>query len=328
MKVRVIATELIDQLSDQQSLYDWVKEALTETARGNAVLPLRQALQIDPAIGAIGMMPGYLASAKSAGVKLVSLVPPERRKGSSHLGLMVLYEEDGLLPIALLDGSRITAIRTAAASAVATDALAREDSKVLTILGSGEQAESHVIALATIRNFDTIQIWGRSKDKAQALATRLIDELPSGISINAADNLSAAISSADVICTVTGASEPVLAGDLVSPGTHVNLVGSSHAGARETDTALLLKSRVFLDFEGSAKAQAGEILKAVSDNDYQWSDVIGEIGEVLEGALEGRLSDQDVTVYKSLGIAAQDVITARKVFDKAVEKDLGVLIEF
>lgn len=328
MKVRVITTELIDQLSDQQSLYNWVKEALTETARGNAVLPLRQALQIDPAVGAIGMMPGYLASAKSAGVKLVSLVPPERRKGSSHLGLMVLYDEDGLLPIALLDGSRITAIRTAAASAVATDALARENSKVLTILGTGEQAESHAIALASIRGFDTIQIWGRSEDKAQALATRLSDELPSGISITAANNLAAAISNADVICTVTGASEPVLAGDLVSPGTHVNLVGSSHAGACETDTALLLKSRVFLDFEGSAKAQAGEILKAVSDKDYQWNEVIGEIGQVLDGSLDGRLSNQDVTVYKSLGIAAQDIITARKIFDKAVAANLGQVIEF
>ena len=320
MKLRILATNDIDQLSSKQELFDWVKEALVETALGNATLPLRQGMQIDPEVGTIGMMPGHLKSANAAGVKLVSLVPPHRRRGSSHLGLMVLYDDDGLVPIAILDGAHITAIRTAAASAVATDVLARKDSKTLAILGTGEQAHSHIDALMHVRPFEQIMVWGRSLEKAKALCEQFQIK---GVSFIPTDHCDAAVSSADVICTVTGSATPILPGELVRPGCHVNLVGSSHANACETDTALLVKSDIFLDYEGSARAQAGEILKAVADGDLAWNDIKGEIGHVISGNLQGRKSSDQITVYKSLGIAAQDIVTARRVYDKAVEKGLG-----
>ena len=325
--LRLISAELIDELSSQQELYGWVKESLIETSKGNAVLPLRQALQISPELGAIGMMPGYLASAKAAGVKLVSLAPPERRRGSSHLGLMVLYDEDGLLPVAVLDGAHVTAIRTAAASAVATDALARSDAKVLTILGAGEQAESHATALSKVRDFEEIRICGRNAINANKLIERLTTTLVNtSASFKATTDVKAAAKDADVICTVTAASEPILFGDWVRAGTHINLVGSSHAAAREVDTELLTKSRIYLDFEGSAHAQAGEILHAIEEGKMSWHDIRGEIGHVLDGTKTGRKSKEDITVYKSLGIAAQDIITAQKIFQKADENNLGELV--
>ncbi len=327
IELRLITAELIDQLSSHDELYDWVKESLIETAKGNAVLPLRQALQISPELGMIGMMPGYLASAKAAGVKLVSLAPPERRRGSSHLGLMVLYDEDGLMPVALLDGAHITAIRTAAASAVATDILANKDAKVLTIIGTGEQAESHALALNRIRAFTEIRICGRAQEKADALVKKLDNDLPFGnLTLSATTDTEKAVNTADVICTVTAASEPVLHGEWVRPGSHINLVGSSHAGAREVDTALLTKSRIFLDYEGSARAQAGEILNAIEEGDLRWDDIQGEIGHVLTDSIPGRTSEQDITLYKSLGIAAQDIVTAQKVFETTVDKNLGNLV--
>ena len=320
MKLRFLATNDIDQLSSKQDLFDWVKEALVETALGNATLPLRQGMHIDPDIGTIGMMPGHLKSANAAGVKLVSLVPPHRRRGSSHLGLMILYDDDGLVPIAILDGAHITAIRTAAASAVATDVLARKDAKTLAILGTGEQAHSHIDALMRVRPFEQIMVWGRSLEKAQALCEKFRG---TDVTIAPTDHCEAAVSDADVICTVTGSPAPVLPGELVRPGCHVNLVGSSHANACETDTALLVKSDIFLDYEGSARAQAGEILKAVADGDLAWNDIKGEIGHVISGNIQGRISSDQITVYKSLGIAAQDIVTARRVYDKAVENGLG-----
>jgi ornithine cyclodeaminase/alanine dehydrogenase-like protein (mu-crystallin family) len=324
IELRLISAVLIDELSSQAELYEWVKESLIETSKGNAVLPLRQALQISPELGAIGMMPGYLASAKAAGVKLVSLAPPERRRGSSHLGLMVLYDEDGLLPVALLDGARVTAIRTAAASAVATDALARKDAKILTIIGTGEQAESHAIALSQIRSFEEIRICGRSASKAQQLTTKLTSLL--SLSCKATTDTKEAVNTADVICTVTAASEPLLMGAWVKPGTHINLVGSSQAAAREADTELLTGSKIFLDYDASAQAQAGEIMHAVGTGDLCWEDIQGEIGLVLTGTIKGRESNEETTVYKSLGIAAQDIITAKKIFGKAEKTDRGQLV--
>ena len=323
MELLIISKSLANQLSSVDELYKWVKESLVETALGNATLPLRQGMQIDADMGTIGMMPGHLKSANAAGVKLVSLVPPHRRRGSSHLGLMVLYDDDGLVPIAILDGAHITAIRTAAASAVATDVLARKDSKTLAILGTGEQAHSHINALMRVRPFKQIMVWGRSLEKAQALCEQLEIQ---GVSFIPTDRCEVAVSVADVICTVTGSPAPVLPGELVRPGCHVNLVGSSHANACETDTALLLKSDIFLDYEGSARAQAGEILKAVADGDLAWNDIKGEIGHVLTGNIRGRTSSDQITVYKSLGIAAQDIITARRIYDQAITSGLGQVV--
>lgn len=326
MKLRCLDAKVIDSLVDQSALIEWMREAMIAVSEDQAILPLRRGMAVSESVGAIGMMPGYLASERSAGVKLVSLVPPEARKGSSHLGLMVLYDEEGLMPIALLDGAHITAIRTAAASAAATNELARQGASSLAILGAGEQAKSHILAINEIRDLQLIRVWNRPSGRDNLL--RLVEECRAmGLPVEPAETVREATLGSDIVCTTTSAPEPILFGDDVSEGAHVNLVGSSHAGAREVSSDLLVKSKIFIDFEASARDQAGELLKAIEDGDLAWSDVRGEIGEVMSGGLKGRSDETEITLYKSLGIAAQDIITARRIFERANKTATGKVVE-
>lgn len=312
----VIDANTIKALAPPEKLIGWMRDALVAVSRRDAVLPLRQGMAIPNGGGAIGIMPGFVgADVQSAGVKLVSLVPVERRKGSSHLGLMVLYDADGLLPVALLCGATITNIRTSAVTAVATDALARSDARSLAILGTGEQSEAHVEALRQVRPFDDIRIWGRNHGIAKTIAARH--------RIRAVEYVDEAIAGADVVCTVTSAREPILFGSRLTPGTHVNLVGSSAADCREADDDLVVKSRFFVDYRPSTLAQAGEFLGAMKAGLIRENHIAGEIGEVLDGAVPGRTSPEEITVYKSLGVAAEDIVTARHVFELATKAGLG-----
>lgn len=315
--LRIIDADTIRELATPERLIGWMREAMIAVSRREVELPLRQGMPIPDGGGAIGVMPGYIgARIHSAGVKLVSLVPPEKRRGSSHLGLMVLYHEDGLLPEAILCGATVTAIRTSAVSALATDALARKDARSLAVLGAGEQGAAHVEALRHVREFDDVRIWSRRSEAAQNLAERQGGR--------ACASIDEAIDGADVICTCTSAQDPILPGAKVGPGTHVNLVGSSFPDKREADDDLVAKSRYFIDYRPSTMAQAGELLHAIKAGVVGEDHIVGEIGAVLDGQLAGRVSTEEITVYKSLGVAAQDIVTARKVYELACEARLGV----
>lgn len=317
---RIIDAATIQRLAPPERLIEWMREAMVAVSRREVELPLRQALVLPDAMGAVGMMPGYVGGAiQAAGVKLVSLVPPERRKGSSHLGLMVLYDADGLLPVAVLCGATVTAIRTSAVTAVATDALARKAARVLAVLGAGEQGEAHVRALRHVRDFDEVRVWDIRAEAAEGLAQRQ--------ACHAAASIAEAVTGADVICTVTAAREPILPGALIGPGTHVNLVGSSFPDARETDDDLVAKSRFFVDYRPSTMAQAGEFLHAIKSGRVSQDHIQAEIGAVLDGSFAGRTGDQDITVYKSLGVAAQDVVTAHRVNALACAAGEGMLAQ-
>lgn len=315
--LRVIDAGTIKRLAPPAKLIGWMRAAMQLVSARDVELPLRRGMVLPGGAGVIGMMPGFVGGEiAAAGVKLVSLVPPDRRKGSSHLGLMILYDADGLLPKAILCGSTVTAIRTAAVTAVATDALARTDARRLLILGAGEQAEAHIDALRLVRPFDDIRIWARRPERAESLAQKM------GVSV--ASDLSSAARIADVICTTTAAKEPVLFGADVKPGTHVNLVGSSSVDAREADDELVAKSRFIVDYRASTLDQAGEFLHAMKAGVVDENHIVGEIGEVLSGKIAARPSATDITVYKSLGVAAQDIVTAQNVFALALAENAGI----
>lgn len=317
---RIIDAATIQRLAPPERLIEWMREAMVAVSRREVELPLRQALVLPGGMGAVGMMPGYVGGGiNAAGVKLVSLVPPERRKGSSHLGLMVLYDADGLLPVAVLCGATVTAIRTSAVTAVATDALARKDARVLTVLGAGEQGEAHVRALRHVRQFDEVRVWDIRAEAAQGLAERQ--------GCRAAASVEEAVAGADVICTVTAAREPILPGSLIAPGTHVNLIGSSFPDARETDDDMVAKSRFFVDYRPSTMAQAGEFLHAIKTGRVGEDHIQGEIGAVIEGVIPGRSLDTEITVYKSLGVAAQDIVTAHHVLGLALAENAGAIAQ-
>lgn len=325
MPIRVIDAATIRELLTPRTAIDVIDAAMREVSRGNVEMPQRWGLKLPNSNGAMGMMPGYLGSPECHGIKLVSLFPGNRTAGlPSHLGLIVLFESQHGQPIALLDGDVVTSLRTAAASAVATRALARPDASQLTILGTGQQARAHLHALLAVRAIERVRIWGRNTDKAEQLAREL--DTDCGTRVEAWSDVELAVNKSDIVCTVTGAAEPILLGKWLSPGTHLNLVGSSVPNTRETDSEAVRRARFFVDYRDSAFTQAGELLTAIRDGVVGNSHIIGEIGEVLLQQSTGRDSYDEITIYKSLGVAAQDLAAAMTVYLAAEANDRGTVI--
>lgn len=304
-----------------------VERAMRAVSRGGADIPLRTILALPGRRNFFGVMPGYLDEPRSLGVKVLTVYPQNPRLGlASHVGVVVLFDVARGSPIAIMDASQITAIRTAAASAVATRALARPDAAHLAILGTGEQAITHLEAIAAIRSLRTIRIWGRSAETARRLAAEEGARL--SLQIDVCKSADAAVEGADVVCTVTSAREPVLRGASLASGTHVNLVGASQLTAREADDEVVTRSRFFTDSKVSARAEAGELRHALDAGLVTEAHLLGEIGEVLNGTLPGRTATHDITVYKSLGIAAQDLAAAHVVYERATRDGIGTRVPF
>jgi len=281
-----------------------VAEAMVAVSKGKANLPLRTAMDIN-GVNRLGIMPGVLGEVY--GVKLISLFPGNPAKGlSSHIGAMVLFDPETGAPNAMVDADALTAIRTAAASAVATRALARADAKTLAIIGTGEQALSHIEAICLVRDIDDIRIAGRTAERAQAF----VRGLPATLNATAYASAQEAVQGADIICTVTSSATPVLQGKWVPKGAHINAVGASVPTMQEIDQSVLLGSKVFTDYRPSALAQAREIIAAISEGKMDENHILGEIGELLSGKVQGRSGPEAITLYRSLGIAAQDLICA------------------
>jgi ornithine cyclodeaminase/alanine dehydrogenase-like protein (mu-crystallin family) len=262
----------------------------------------------------LGIMPGALGDADYFGAKLVSVNPKNFEKGlSSHMGVVVLFDKETGDVACVVDAGEVTAIRTAAASAVATDVLARPDASVLALFGYGEQAHTHARAISKVRKLSKIVVWGRSLDRATAFAQKLEAEL--GVSAEATESGEAAAAQADIICTTSASSTPILLGAWVKPGTHVNVVGSSFAGPTEVDHDLVVGSRFIADSKDHVIQQGAEFIYAKQAGLVDDDHIVAEIGEVLTGAKEGRQSVEQITVYKSLGHVVQDLAAAQALYE-------------
>lgn len=245
------------------------------------------------------------------GAKLVSVYPENFAQGGhSHQGVVVLFDGRTGAPSAVLEAGMITAIRTAAASAAATDALARPDARRLAVLGYGEQGWRHVEAIRVVRPIEHVTVWGRSAERAEAFAARV---RAIGLDASAAPTVEQAVAEADIVCTVSAAPEPILLSLWVADGVHINAVGSSRAGPAEIDNALVDRARFFADHREGVLAQGAEFLRARAAGLVDDDHVLGEIGEVMAGRIEGRRADSDVTIYKSLGSIVQDLASARHI---------------
>ncbi|HUI60953.1 MAG TPA: ornithine cyclodeaminase family protein [Steroidobacteraceae bacterium] len=304
-----------------------VDKAMRAYSSGAADVPLRTIMTLPGGRDFFGVMPGYLGEPASLGAKVLTVYPDNPARGlPSHVGMVLLFDVQRGIPLAVMDAAEITAIRTAAASAVATRALARRDACHLAILGTGEQAATHLEAMAVVRKLRSVRIWGRSMDKAQSFAAAQGPR--HSIRIDVCKTADAAVEGADIVCTVTAAREPVLSGSRLEPGAHVNLVGASRANAREADDDVVTRSRYFVDSRVSARAEAGELRHALEAGLVAESHVLGEIGEVLAGRLAGRTADHDITVYKSHGIAVQDLAAAHVIHARAMRDGLGTRAPF
>ena len=323
MKIKIISAEQVHELLTMSVCIDIVRDAMVEVSRRNVNMPLRHGMPIPDDRGMLGMMYGYLAEPECFGVKLLSLYPGNAEKGiSSHMGLMVLYEAECGKPVAIMDASVITAIRTAAASAVATDELARTDAKSLAILGGGEQAESHLKSMLEVRPIDNVLIWCRSRDRAHEFAIKQQDSIDANIEV--VNKARDAAGEADIVCTVTSSPEPILEGQWLRKGTHLNLVGSSLPHFAEVDNEVVTKTKYFVDYRESTLAQAGEFLRAKEAHLIDDSHIVAEIGEVISKEHAGRESDDEITLYKSLGVIAQDLVSANTIFKMAIAQDKGL----
>ncbi len=327
MKVLFVNEAGVKELLPMESCVGLMRDALTAFARGEAVLPLRSMVWLPDRSGLLGLMPGYLGNPRSFGLKVVSVMPGNHGTPyDSHQGVVMLF---GLVhgePLAILDATAITAIRTAAASAAATDALARADAGDLALLGSGTQGRTHLAAMRAVRKLRRVRVWSRTRAHAERFARE--EAAPLGFAIEVAASAEEAVRGADLVCTTTSAQEPVLRGEWLAPGTHVNAVGSCFAGARELDTEAVRRARYFTDCRESCLNEAGDFLIPRQEGVITDAHLLGEVGEVFLGKVAGRVSPEDVTVYESLGIALEDLASAHHIHRRALESGAGTWLEW
>jgi ornithine cyclodeaminase len=303
-----------------------MREAAIALSRGDVRLLLRSVLSLS-GNRKLGVMPGALSEAGVFGAKLVSVFPDNFPRGlQSHQGVVTLFDSDTGAPVCIAHAGEITRVRTAAASAVATDVLARPSAERLAILGYGEQAAAHLEAIAAVRPLTAVTVWGRSVERAAAFAERAAAS--TGLSVRPCDSVQSAVADADIVCTVTHARDPILRAEWLPLGVHVNAVGASTPDAAEIDDILTARARLFADHRESALSQGGEIRRARASGLIDDDIIAGELGEVLLGVKPGRTDSVQITVYKSLGNVAQDLTSAAWLYANALERGFGASLSF
>jgi len=318
MEVRVLSADDVEKLLPMRECIEVMRDALAALARGKALVPLRMVMRMPDASGFLGLMPGHIDADGgrdgALGLKAVSVFPGNARRGiDTHQGAVLLFEADTGRLSALMDGAMITAIRTAAVSGVATDRLARMDAAELAILGSGVQARSHLEAITTVRPIRRVRVWSRNPGHA----TDLVKEVAARytISIEAVPTAEAAVRGADVVATVTASPEPVLQRGWLKDGAHINAVGSSIPATREIDTATM-----------AAVNEAGDILIPMREGAFTADHIQAELGDVIIGKDPGRRTDTELTLFKSLGLAVEDVASAAFILKQARQTGVGQMV--
>jgi ornithine cyclodeaminase len=313
-KVRVLDEHDVRRLLPMADCIEAMAEALRSLARGEVYNPLRPVFGPPNEPSLMGLMPAHRGGDRPLwSLKALTIVPGNSSRGlDSHQGFVALFDGDTGEPRALLNAGEITAVRTAAVSAVATGLLARDDGRTLAILGTGTQARSHLEAMRAVRDFDRILVWsgcGRSLEGAESVATA-----------------EEALADADVVCTTTASSEPVVERRWLKPGVHINAVGSSVPNARELDSQTLVDASLFVDRRESLLNEAGDFLFPRREGLIGPDHVRGELGELLLGTVEGRRREDEITVFKSQGIAVEDLAAAELVLARAETEDAGTVV--
>jgi alanine dehydrogenase len=323
----ILTQAQIRALLPMRTCMDLMSEILAALARGEAHNPLRWAMKLPDGKSLLGLMPGSLGASAAFGLKAVAVLPGNHGTPyDSHQGVVVLFDAEHGVPRAILDASEVTAIRTAAASGVATRLLAREDAGDLALIGTGVEALTHLEAMAIARKIRRVRAFSRTRSNVEAFATLASKRM--GIRVEPSDSARAAVEGADIVCTTTSSAEPILLGDWISPGAHVNAVGACTKRARELDSKAVLRSRLFVDRRESTLHESGDFLIPKSEGLFGDEHIRGEIGEILVGACAGRRSKEEITLFKSLGTAVEDLAVAAHLDRVAREKKIGTLVEF
>lgn len=317
-RVLVVNEHEVESILTMRECIEAMEQALTALARGEVKQPLRSLVRGEGASGILGMMPAYRGgSVPVYGLKEVCVFPGNPSRGlDTHLGAVLLHSGETGELLAIANASTITAIRTAAVSAVATRLLAREDASTLAILGAGVQAKSHLEAIPLVRRIAKVRVYSRSREKAEKLGCEV------------AASAEEAVRGADIIVTATSSKEPVLRREWIAPGTHINAVGSSIATARELDGAAVAAASLFVDRRESTVNESGDYLFALREGAIEEGHIRAEIGDLLTGRARGRTSRDEITLFKSLGLAIEDVASVAFIYDKVKRLGGGTWVEF
>lgn len=322
----VINQNEVAELLAMESCITVMESVLKDLSAGQAVQSLRQVLPLHQG-NLIGLMPGYLQAEEVAGAKIISVFPSNHGSGlPSHQGLVTLFDSSTGVLKAVVDGQKITAIRTAAVSAVATRYLARKDAEVLTILGTGEQAKSHLEAMLLVRSIREVRVWSRTHAKAKDFQVEMSRKY--GVEIVVAESVQEAVSPADIICTVTASTEPVLKGEWLKSGVHINAVGACRPTDRELDSETVRLAKLYVDRLESAHNESGDYLIPLNEGVITSGHIIGEIGELISGRIEGRATADEITLFKGLGLAIEDLAAANFIYNEAAKLQKGIEIAF
>jgi ornithine cyclodeaminase/alanine dehydrogenase-like protein (mu-crystallin family) len=312
----------VSSLLPMTDLVPLMERTLADFSSGRAVQPVRSIVPVRENSVFMGVMPAWLPSSGSLAVKMVTLAPRNAERGlPTHLATILLMDPTTGHLLSIMDGRLITEKRTAAVSAAASKALARAESATLAILGSGVQARSHLEAFRLVHRLASVRVWSPTKTRREAMAAEAAEEWK--LEVRPAGSAEEAVLGADLVITVTAATEPVLRGAWLAKGTHLTGVGADAAAWREVDGEAVRRSRVFVDSMEAARVEAGDLIQAEKEGSIPPGHAAGEIGSVFAGTLAGREGPEQITFFKSLGLAVEDAACARLAYDRARERGVG-----
>jgi alanine dehydrogenase len=312
----------VRQLLSMDDLIQTMESALAEFSSGRVQQPLRTVFEVGPSHAFFGVMPAFMSASGALGTKLVTVFGSNSAVGlPTHLATILLMDSSTGELLAVMDGRYITEARTAAVSAVSARLLAREDAGVLAILGSGVQARSHLRAFSHVRGLRDVRVWSPSAIHRREFADEMHRELATPIAPVA--TVREAVDGADLVVLATAAREPILQSVWIADGTHIAAVGACRPDQRELETALVKRARVFVDSRTGALAEAGDLVLPIREGAIDAAHIAGELGQLAAGAVAGRQTPGEVTLFKSLGMAVEDVAAAHLVYERATERGLG-----
>jgi Predicted ornithine cyclodeaminase, mu-crystallin homolog len=332
MKIVVLNQTEINRIFTMKDAIQADKDALKLYSQGKSNVPLRYNIDVPEHEGQSLYMPGYVADANALGIKIVSVFPKNIEKGLTSVpATMVLVNSETGEVCSLIDGTYLTRLRTGAVSGAATDILARKDSRVFALFGTGGQAESQLEAVLSVRSIELVKVFDISPERAQDFAKRMTVQFGEkfNVTISAAASAAEAVSDADIITCVTTSSTPVFDGRLVKKGCHINGVGSYTPTMNEIDEYIVTNAdKVYVDTRNGVLNESGDLIIPIQKGSFSADSVTGELGEVIAEKAEGRINDDEITVFKTTGTAVLDVVTGQRIYEAALEKSAGSIIEF
>src|SRR5215831_8269883 len=322
---RLLTSENVAGLISMDELIEAMDGALRQFSAGGVEQPVRTVVPLaDQKVFAV--MPAYVRVPGAVGAKLVNVFGANAALNlPTHLATILLFSPNTGALVSVMDGRVITEMRTAAVSAVSARELARDDGQTLAIIGSGAQARSHLEAMERVFELKEIRVWSPNPDHQMAFITGMSETTETKIiGSNSAEE---AVHHADLIVLATSSAEPVIQSEWVAGGSHVISIGACRPNQREMDPALLRRGRVFVDSRAAALVESGDIVMGIQQGHFSASRIVGELGEVLAGKVDGRTTPSDITIFKSLGLAVEDIVAADLVYRKAIEQDVGDELE-